>query len=43
MTAKRYNGEWQPCRFQTTREGIQYCILKKEWCNSSDCKEQMIE
>ena len=33
---------WQKCTFQIYKHQRLYCQLKQKWCNSKDCKEQMI-
>ena len=33
---------WQKCTFQVYKHQRLYCQLKQKWCNSKDCKEQMI-
>ena len=33
---------WQKCAFQVYKHQRLYCQLKQKWCNSKDCKEQMI-
>ena len=33
---------WYPCTFMIFKENKIYCMLKEIWCESHDCKEQMI-